>query len=266
MEKSTTTTSIETNKKITNESIKSWVNENTNGYSTVLTKSNFIINGTNDNIKKYLDWSECGNGLGDRYARKLFIYTVIYGNGKTKLYPISENVNTDNNQILQDFINAQINNVDTNSRGIVGIFIHSLCLNVSKRPIKKSIGDEVRKRCCVVCGTRTDIVCDHKNDLYNDPRVLCTDTQIIDDFQALCNHCNLQKRQVSINEMKSGELFSAKNLPLYSQFQFDFVWEKKILDLNDIHCKVGTYWYDPVMFQKQFFQYVTNIQNVPLIG
>ena len=40
---------------------------------------------------------------------------------------------------------------------------------------------------CIVCGSASDIVIDHKNDLYNDPRVLNSDTQVPDDFQTLCS-------------------------------------------------------------------------------
>lgn len=241
------------NNKITNESIKSWIFNNTKEFTEILTKSNFEINGVDDEIKKLLDWSNCRNGLGDRYARKLFNYTVVYNKGKTKRYSENEN-DTIDNHILEDFINRQINGT-----GIIGLFVHSIRMNIIQHPIKKSIRDEVRKRCCVVCGTRSELVCDHKNDLYNDPRVLSIETQTIDDFQALCNHCNLQKRQVNKDEFKNGELFSAKNLPQFSHLPFEFIWEKQILNINDINCKVGTYWYDPIMFQKNLFLHISRI-------
>jgi hypothetical protein len=51
------------NNKITNESIKSWIFNNTKEFTEILTKSNFEINGVDDDIKKLLDWSNCRNGL-----------------------------------------------------------------------------------------------------------------------------------------------------------------------------------------------------------
>ena len=59
------------------------------------------------------------------------------------------------------------------------------------RPIRDDIRKALKDQPCVVCGSRSSIVLDHKNDLYNDPRVLDTATQTIDDFQPLCNR-NLQ--------------------------------------------------------------------------
>jgi 5-methylcytosine-specific restriction endonuclease McrA len=53
-----------------------------------------------------------------------------------------------------------------------------------------------------MCGSHSNTVIDHKNDLYNDETVLNVDTQTIDDFQVLCTHCNLLKRQISIDEKK----------------------------------------------------------------
>src|SRR5210317_1518652 len=61
------------------------------------------------------------------------------------------------------------------------------------RPIRNDIHKYHKNKGCVVCGSTSDLVTDHKNDLYNDSRVLNTKTQTIDDFQCLCNHCNLQK-------------------------------------------------------------------------
>ena len=109
---------------------------------------------------------------------------------------------------------------------------------------------------CVVCGTRKTI-CDHKNDLYNDERVLQIKTQTIDEFQSLCNHCNLQKRQICIREKQTKQIYSAKNIQRYKYLPFEFPWEKKFYNKNDIYCKTGTYWFDPVEFDKNIFRYLT---------
>jgi len=117
---------------------------------------------------------------------------------------------------------------------------------------------------CVVCGSKTEIVCDHKNDLYNDVRVLNSNTQCINDFQPLCNHCNLQKRQVCKNEINTQKIYSAKNIPQFKIIPFEFPWEKKVFDVNNIQCKVDTYWHDPVEFNRKLIIYLSH--TIPIIN
>ena len=127
----------------------------------------------------------------------------------------------------------------------------------------KKIYKEIVKNNCIICGSYTDIICDHKNDLYNDSRVLNTKTQLIEDFQPLCNHCNLQKRQISKNEDKNNKIYSAKNIKRYEKYLFHFPWEKKIYDKNDIECKKDTYWYDPIEFENKIYKYL--LYTIPII-
>ena len=103
---------------------------------------------------------------------------------------------------------------------------------------------------CVVCGSKSDLVTDHKNDLYNDSRVLNETTQTVDDFQCLCNHCNLQKRQVSKKTKETMTRYPATKIPGLAVFGIDFIEGNATLDLNDPKAMVGTYWYDPVAFMK----------------
>ena len=161
----------------------------TNNFSKILSTQDII------NYHNKLYWG--GNGLGDRFANKKFNYTVIYSNKTNLLY--SEN-NDDEIpvEILENFLK------DNKGTGIIGIFVHSIKTNVQKRPIQQYIQQKIRNLSCVVCGTQNTI-CDHKNDLYNDERVLSLETQLITDFQPLCNHCNLQKRQINKEEKKKKE-------------------------------------------------------------
>ena len=86
--------------------------------------------------------------------------------------------------------------------------------------------------------------------------VLSKTTKTIDDFQPLCNHCNLQKRQIQKNETEQQKLYSAReNLPAFKIYDFVFPWEKKMYDRNDKNCKKDTYWYDPVEFQNKIYLY-----------
>lgn len=119
-----------------------------------------------------------------------------------------------------------------------------------KRSVRKDIRDFHYKKGCIVCGCHTGLVIDHKNDLYNDPRVLNTNTQLLDDFQCLCIHCNLQKRQVCKKTKETGIRYAATNIESLKIFGIDFIDGDENFDKNDINALKGTYWYDPVEFMK----------------
>lgn len=120
----------------------------------------------------------------------------------------------------------------------------------ASRPIRKDIHEYHKKIGCVVCGSHSDLVTDHKNDLYNDPRVLDRNTQTIDDFQCLCNHCNLQKRQISKITKEKSTRIGATTIPSLTIFGIDFIKGNETFDITDINAMEGTYWYDPVAFMK----------------
>jgi len=214
-----------------------------------------------------------GNGVGDRWARQKFNYSVIYSSKPPALY--SENDDDEiPEELLTQFLQvnkelAQINKEKGKNKdkgvgvGIIGIFVHSRRSNVQKRPIDKVIHKDITSLSCVVCGTRNTI-CDHKNDLYNDERVLSLHTQVESDFQPLCNHCNLQKRQVCKTEEQTETLFSAKQIQRYKVYPFEFPWEKKVFDRSDIDCKTGTYWFDPVEFDKNIYYYSSYV--IPIVN
>lgn len=82
--------------------------------------------------------------------------------------------------------------------------------------------------------------------------------KIIED---LCNHCNLQKRQICNIEKKNEKLYSAKNIERYKIYPFEFPWEKKAFDINDISC---TYWFDLIEFDKNIYYY--SIYIIPIIN
>lgn len=117
----------------------------------------------------------------------------------------------------------------------------------TSRPIRADIRAAICAKSCIVCGT-TETVCDHKNDLYNNPRVLKTDTQTLDDFQPLCNHCNLQKRQVAKKTRETGKRYGATRIAQLSLFGVDFTVGDETFDPADPKAMIGTYWYDPVAF------------------
>ena len=165
---------------------------------------------------KELHWGN--NGVGDRWANKKFNYSVIYSNKNTppKLYSNNDD-DTIPIIILNEFLQTN------KGSGIIGIFVHSIRKNTQTRPISTNIRKQITSMSCVVCGTHATI-CDHKNDLYNDIRVLNINTQVIRDFQPLCNHCNLQKRQICKMEEQTNTIYSSKNIQRYKCYPFEFTW------------------------------------------
>jgi len=115
-------------------------------------------------------------------------------------------------------------------------------------PIRADIKQFYQQQACCVCGSTSELVCDHKNDLYNDPRVLSTETQVLEDFQSLCNHCNLQKRQVSRVTRSTGKRYGASQIPSLRSLMVDFTVGCENYDPNDVNAMVGTYWHDPIAF------------------
>lgn len=151
--------------------------------------------------------------------------------------------------VNQDYAEYCSANKIKSAKGI-NIFMIKFFGHASKethRPIRDDILATIHASACVVCGTSAT-VCDHKNDLYNDPRVLSKETQRLDDFQPLCNHCNLQKRQVAKKTRETGKRYGATSIAQLAIFGIDFLSGDESYDPNDPNAMVGTYWYDPVAF------------------
>lgn len=202
-------------------------------------------------LNKHNDIKLSNNGTGSRWCRKYFTYTVIYANGKNPKTYLGD---SDKYKVPTDVLDDYFTNKVKKGRKIIGIYIHCEFNDTHcNRTIQNDIRIKIRKQKCEYCDSKSDMVCDHRNDLYNDPRVLNTKTQELDDFQPLCNSCNLRKRQVCIDEKKNKKLYSAKNL--YKNYDFEFPWEKKVFDIKDINCKLDTYWYDKTEFQRKLELY-----------
>ena len=118
----------------------------------------------------------------------------------------------------------------------------------SSRAIHKDILEHYNKISCANCGSNAELQCDHKNGLYNDARVLNLDTQILDDFQSLCRHCNCQKRQIDKKTKETMIRYKATNIPSIKCYGIDFIEGDTSLDLSNPNAMRGTYWYDPIAF------------------
>jgi hypothetical protein len=99
----------------------------------------------------------------------------------------------------------------------------------------------------------TDIEVDHKNGLYNDPRVLNLKTQTLDDFQSLYSHCNKKKRETIKVMKETGIRYPATNIPQLS-FNIDYTYGDSTYDIKNCNTLIGTYWYDPVDFMKKLIK------------
>lgn len=138
-----------------------------------------------------------------------------------------------------------------------------------QRNIREDIKNEIlhSEASCVMCNSKTNLIVDHKNDLYNDKRVLNLKTQTVDDFQCLCNSCNLKKREISNKTKKDKKRYGATNIPQFKTFGIDFIdGGDETYDPKDKNAMKGTYYYDLVNFNKTvhkkiimlFIQDITN--------
>lgn len=118
--------------------------------------------------------------------------------------------------------------------------------------INNNIRDDIRKkiikRPCANCTTTINIECDHNNSLKNDPRVMNTATQTINDFQPLCGHCNKVKREKEKNAKNEGKRYGAKE---DLKYQIDFTEGDEILNKDNPEWYIGTYWGDCLAFKSK---------------
>lgn len=156
------------------------------------------------------------------------------------------NIKKDINKLIQEKIL-----IIEKGKSIKYIKLYGYQNNDYLKPISKEIRDFFNKKPCVVCGSTHNTVIDHKNGLYNDPRVLNINTQKISDFQVLCNHCNLQKRQTIKNMKETGKRYSALNIPSVSIFNIAFTKGNEKYNKNNPKWGEGTYWNDPCDFIKK---------------
>ncbi len=196
-----------------------------------------------------------GNGSGNRTKiSKIYINTTVYGSSREPMtYPkcYNEIIVLDESQLnlLEEYKNKRIQNNLPCGQGVIGFIIHGENINERiKRPIRNDIIKHWKKFPCLLCGTKKTI-CDHKNDLYNDPRVLNTQTQTKEDFQPLCNNCNLRKRAVSLKTVKDKKRQPPP--PNIRLLGIDFIKGDENYDPNDINAMVGTYWYDTEAFMNE---------------
>ena len=114
--------------------------------------------------------------------------------------------------------------------------------------IRNDIKRKISQQRCVVLGTNRS--CDHKTEVdhkdgrKDDPRVMNTATQQLEDFQPLSKPANDAKRQFCKECKDTGLRYDAKKLGYPISFTYGSKkYEKKF------KCK-GCFWYDPVAFRQ----------------
>jgi len=198
-----------------------------------------------------------GNGSGDRTKiSKKYINTTIYGDKSEpmtypKCYDDVIELSEDQLEMIGLYKKERKEKGLPCGRGVIGFIIHGENKDETiNRPIRKDIIAYFKQFPCITCGTRKTI-CDHKNDLYNNTRVLERKTQTKDDFQSLCNNCNLRKRAVSLKTIKDKKRQPPAQDKLAMNGGIKFTKGDETYDPNDPQAMVGTYWYDPIAFGKE---------------
>ena len=120
--------------------------------------------------------------------------------------------------------------------------------NNNTQTIKKSIIETISKQRCIVLGTNGScdkgIQTDHKNGRKDDPRVMNTSTQTLEDFQPLSMPANIAKRQFCKECKESNLRYDAKLLGY--PISFTVGNSNYTVELGCIGC----FWYDPIAFRQ----------------
>jgi hypothetical protein len=185
-----------------------------------------------------------------------FKFATAKANGKINI--LWDNCDDKEAARIKDFFKKNCKFTKGNSIKYFKIF--GLKPEEGTRAIRKDILAHYKKQRCVHCGSNAEIQCDHKNGLYNDPRVLNLETQTLDDFQALCRHCNCQKRQIDKKTKSSKKRYGATNIISLKCYEIDFIEGDATLDLSNPNAMRGTYWYDPIAFHKHIANNITQLQ------
>jgi len=230
------------------EKVKEKVAEITENHTLILSM---------EDAEKYELQKAPGNGAGGRDPGiQMFIYTSIYASKREPMtYPkcYDEIIELDEKQLIMidEYKTYRRENNLRMGNTTIGFIIHGENNEGSKKPpIREDIKKHYKKYPCLHCGSKKTF-CDHKNDLYNDERVLNKETQSQDDFQAFCNSCNLRKRAVALKRDKEKKRQPPPPSILEMNGGIKFTQGDETYDPDDKDAMVGTYWHDPMDFSKK---------------
>ena len=225
--------------------IKTFINFITQKYPE---KQYPIIYDLYDDDKKWLT-SNGGSWYRDAKKSKYKIFTCT---NVTKIKYYWSYTDTEKQQVIELVSKLSFENRCHTQNNYIGIFSDDKDEDKSSRSIREDIKKIIKLKPCLHCGKQNDTVVDHKNDLYNDPRVLNIKTQTIDDFQPLCNGCNLIKRAYNIKMLlPGGKRFNALELPLFKHLGVSYTKGNEKFNIKDINTLEGVYWTDIADFTKK---------------
>jgi hypothetical protein len=214
--------------------------ENTN-VSRLVNRSEFVGDFKSLVCTNGGDWCRQSSFTKEPYN---FKFATAKSNGKVN---IMWNANDDERKTVEKYFKDNCTFTKGNSLKYFKIFglTTAVC---GSRAIRKDILEHYKNISCANCGSNSELQCDHKNGLYNNPRVLNLETQTLDDFQSLCRHCNCQKRQIDKKTKESMKRYGATNIPCLKPYGIDFIEGTETLDQYNSNAMKGTYWYDPIAF------------------
>ncbi len=161
---------------------------------------------------------------------------LIFGNG-------ADWARRDGNLAKKYIIN--LDKTITNGNRIDRIRLNGFNNDKRKNQIRSDIKKIISSQRCPILGT-SNVEVDHKNGIKNDIRVMTLSTQLITDFQPLSKSANDAKRQHCKNCKNTSKRFDAKNIG----YNVSFVQGDKTLDVKNVDCCVGCYWFDILHFKK----------------
>jgi hypothetical protein len=218
-------------------------------YNTISATTRFVCT---DEFKGDYAKLECNNGGGwcrfDGDLGKKYKAVKVKENGKIDYsWPQSE---PEEAAIKQELDNYMTTNNKHFAKGVKIMLLKIAGTNNddSTQSIRADIKDILRKKRCPILYTSSSIEIDHKNGRKNNPRVMCTATQLEADFQPLSKAANDAKRQHCIDCKKTGMRFDAMQMGFKVS-----VTEGTIAfgdPANPDGC-LGCYWYDIEDFHKK---------------
>ena len=166
------------------------------------------------------------------------------------------NILWDFSYIEEELIKNEFNKyIKSKGTKIKYIKIYGLNNNILYKNIRNDIKKYYLNKPWCACGSKSFLICDHKNDLYP---ILDLKLQNLDDFQSLCNSCNLRKREILKKTKETNKRYGATNIPCLEIYGIDFIEGDESFDINNINIMKGTYWYDPINFHNYIKKYFYN--------
>lgn len=191
---------------------------------------------SNVNDKGISRWVDKEKEFKGKYERLYFDNGFPWGRGNS---PIAKKYNIEKDRSISS--GTKIDRIRLNG------FNTSSDIDLSQT-IRTDIKKDIEKQRCVVLGTKVScdypVETDHKDGRKNNPRIMNTKTQVLDDFQPLSKPANVAKRSFCKECKETNLRYDAKLLGYPVSFtQGDTNYTQ------ELGC-IGCFWYDPIAFRQ----------------